>query len=494
MSTVKRTVFKNASAMLISQVVTWTLTLAFSILLRRYLGPEASGELVIAGSIWLIAGVFIGFGMDLLLTKEIARDNERAAELLGTSYLLRGVFYLLSVGVVYVYTLVVGFSPESMLLVQVVGLSTLFLQLANATKAAHQGLETMEYISISDISSKSVNTLFGVVVLLLGYTQIAVAWVLTASTLVLWLMQLFFLLRRHRIVPRGHRALAPKLLRSSLPYLATVFGMVAYGELVIIALSLQVSTTEIGWYGAALQIFGTLLFGAVVFNTVTFPTMARTHISQPEAIPEILRRNLALIMLIGVPIGLGLFAVAPQVMVLLFGQAFAPSGSILQVLAFVLVCMYANVLFGQYFNSTDRQHVWTTVVICAVVAVVPLCFLLVPLCQRLFGIGALGAAFAFLITELGQFVAGWLLTPRGTLSLKTVRHTGLIILAGLLMVASVWLVRDRFILIPIAVGALTYPVLVVLLGAVSRDEIAMIVRSGREQLTRMRGARTEPAN
>lgn len=493
MSNPRRTVLKNASAMLVSQVVTWTLTLIFSIVLRRYLGPEGSGHIVIAQSIWLIAGVFISFGMDMLLTKEIARNHERAAELLGTSYLLRVLFYLIGSAAVFGYSMVMGYSQSSIVLIQVVGLSTLFLQLANATKATHQGLETMEYISISDVASKLTNTLLGVGVLVLGFRELAVAWVLVGATTVLFVMQVFFLYKRHRLWTRFDPSLTGWMLRSSLPYMATVFGIIAYSELSVITIGMQVGTTEVGWYGAANQIFATLLFGAVVYNTVTFPSMARAHTTNPENMPALLRRNLEFILMISVPIGLGVFSIGDKLMVLLFGEAFAPSGMILQIMGFVLIFMYLSVLFGQYFNSIDRQHVWTTVVIVSAVLIVPLNFVLVPWSARTFGVGAIGGALSFLITEVGQFVAGWFLVPRGTLNGRSVRYICQVLLAGALMVACVWMVRDLFIVVPILVGAFTYPAFALLLRVVSKDDLELIRRSWRGLSARISGTRTEPA-
>lgn len=493
MSNPRRTVIKNASAMLVSQVVTWTLTLVFSIVLRRYLGPEGSGNIVIAQSIWLITGVFIGFGMDMLLTKEIARDQGRAASLLGTSYLLRVFSYMLGSVAVLGYSLAMGYSRETIVMIQVVGFATLFFQLANASKATHQGLETMEYISISDIASKVANTLLGVTVLFLGFRELAVAWVMVCAYLVLFLMQFYFLRRHHGLTPRFERKRVGWMLRSSLPYMATVFGMVANGELSVLTISMQVPTAEIGWYGAATQIFGTLLFGAVVYNTVTFPAMARAHTTRPDSMPAVLRRNLELILLLSIPIGLGVFAVGDKLMVLLFGEAFAPSGVILQVLGFVIIFMYLNVLFGQYFNSIDRQHVWTTVVIISALMIVPLNFLLVPWSQQVFGFGAVGGAFSLLLTQVGQFVAGWLLVPRGTLTWGSALHMAQVALAGALMVACVWLVRDLFIVIPIVVGAIAYPALALLLRVVSKDDIELAKQTGRGLFARIRRARTEPA-
>lgn len=494
MSTQRRSVARNASAMLISQVVTWTLTLIFSIVLRRFLGPEGSGIIVIANSIWLVAGIFIGFGMDMYLTKEIARDRSHAAQLLGTSYVLRIAFYLLGILAVWGYSLLIGYDPATVLLIQVVGLSALFLQLSNASKATLQGLETMEYISISDIASKSVNMGLGVTVLLLGMREAAIAWVMVATTLVMFLMQAGFLHRKHHLRPKIHPELMRGMLLSSIPYMATVFGMVAYGELSVLTLSLQVSVAEVGWYGAANQIFGTMLFGAVVFSTVTFPIMARSHVEDPAGMPAVLRQNLALILIVSVPVGMGLFAVAQPLMVLLFGSAFAPSGSILQVMGIVLIFMYLNVLFGQYFNSIDQQKVWTVVVIVSAVSIVPLNFLLVPWATSMFGLGALGGAFSFLLTQIGQTVAGWFLVPRGTLTLASLRHMVLVFLAGILMTAAVWPVRDMFIGVPILVGAVVYPLVVLALRIISPEQMALLKQVGQTVLTKVRRRRPVEAS
>ncbi len=95
--------------------------------------------------------------------------------------------------------------------------------------------------------------------------------------------------------------------------------------------------------------------------------------------------------------------------------------------------------------------------------------------------------------EVGQFVAGWLLIPRGTLSWKSLLYMAQVSLAGALMVACVWLVRDMFIAVPIIVGALAYPALALLLRVVSKDDIELVKRTGRGLFARIRRARTEPA-
>src|SRR4051794_18282371 len=91
-------VVKNASILMVAQLMTWILSLLLTIFLPRYLGAAATGIFVLAGSIWSIMGLLISFGTDTLLTKEIARQPAKTPELLGMALLLRMFFFILSCG------------------------------------------------------------------------------------------------------------------------------------------------------------------------------------------------------------------------------------------------------------------------------------------------------------------------------------------------------------------------------------------------------------
>ncbi|MCU0489993.1 MAG: flippase [Chloroflexaceae bacterium] len=489
------TAVRNASALMISQIITWTLTLVFMIFMRRVLGPESVGMLVVATSIWTLVGVFISFGMDIMLTKEVARDPRLAGELLGTSYGLRIAFYLIGTLVVTGYVWFMGESlGTNLVLVHIVGLSILFVQLAGATQATLQGLETMHYISIANIASKAVNTLTGVTVLLMGLGVFAVAWVMVLAALVLFVLQVWFLYRHHRIPLRFHMLRARAMLRNSLPYVMSAFSMVAYIQVDVLTIAPLVSTTEVGWYDAAANLFGTLLFAAVVFTTVTFPAMARAHAHAPETVAPMLQRSFNLMLIISVPIGLGVLAIADPLVLLLYGEAYIPTGHILAVMGVVLIFMYVNVLLGQYFTAIDRQNTWTLCIFISVVVTIPLNLVLVPWSERVFGIGALGGAFSFLITEVGQFIAGWFLLPKGTLTWATVRVALRTLLAGLLMFGLVWLNRDQFILIPVFVGVSAYVGLGLLFRLVPEKELNVIVQYVRDKLARKGQAVVSPVS
>ena len=129
MSSSSQRVAKNATFLMVSQIVTWALTLLLMVFQPRYLGPEGIGKLHLAESIWHIAVVFVIFGTDILLTKEVARSPERNDDLLSTTIFLRVPLYLLGFGGVAGLMAIRGYAPETVLVIAIIGLGQFVWQL-----------------------------------------------------------------------------------------------------------------------------------------------------------------------------------------------------------------------------------------------------------------------------------------------------------------------------------------------------------------------------
>lgn len=467
-------VVKNASILMATQLITWALSLLLVVFLPRYLGAAAVGQFAIAGSIWAIMGMLVGFGMDTLLMKEIARNPERTPQLVGTALLLRVILFLLSSVVVAIYVHLMAYPPTTVNIIWIIGLSIFITQLGLACLAALQGLEAMHYSSLAGIISKAWSTGVGISVVLMGYGVYIVGLVNVTSALLSTALLFVFLRRFYK--PQFNLQIATTLTmcRASVPYLMSGLGLILYGQVDVLIISSLINTQETGWYGAASQLFGTLLFIPVVFTTAVFPVLTRTYANAPDALPKILRKTFDLMLLVSVPIGLGIFVIAQQGVTLLLGSGFTQSGPILALMGIVLIFTYQNVLIGQFLISTDRQNSWTLIMIVAAVLTIPLDLVLVPWCQREFGNGAMAGALSFIVTELGMVLVGIWLLPKGSLGWSNVWMATRILSAGLVMTAVAWLVRDMFIAIPVIVGAIAYIGMIAILRVVPNEDIALL--------------------
>jgi O-antigen/teichoic acid export membrane protein len=489
-----KTIAKNVGVMMASQLVTWGLAFVLAIFLPRYLGATAMGAISIANSIWMIMSVLFAFGMDTHLTKSISRDPAKTSELLSTSLLLRVAFFAVSCAVVALYTWTMRYDAQLLTVVSLIGASFLFASFAGAFNAALIGLERMEFVSIANIVSKGLLTGLSVLLMFLDaglYPVVAVGIIAALSSSII----LFFSISRS--YPLGLRFSVPEartMLVASSAYLVSGLAMTVYQHIDKLFIQALVDTRTVGWYGTAMNLFGTTMFLPVVFGTVIFPSLARSYATGDAKLNLIAQRSFDLMFLLSVPVGLGIVVIGQPLVDLLYGPEFAQSGPILMMLGVVLIFTYLNTILGQLLISTDRTGKWNLVMIAAIVLTLPLDLWLVPWTRDVFGNGALGGTLAFLITEFGMVVAAILLMPRHTLQWSNVRTAALTLLAGLLMMATSWWFRESLMLVSILVGAATYTAAVMLLRIVPREDLMMIWGAVMGVVGRLRRSKEAPAS
>jgi len=89
-------------------------------------------------------------------------------------------------------------------------------------------------------------------------------------------------------------------------------------------------------------------------------------------------------------------------------------------------------------------------------------------------------------------VVGIWLLPKGSLGWSNVMMAIRILVSGLAMASTAWLVRDMFIAIPIIVGAITYIGMIALLHVVPGEDIALFKEMAQGILRKMRRREPEP--
>jgi O-antigen/teichoic acid export membrane protein len=405
----------------------------------------------------------------------VARSPEKTGELLWMSIILRSLLFIIAFAGVYIYANAVGYAELTVTVLIIYGFGRLLNEFGMATTAVLVGLERMEYMAVANIALKGFSTVVTIVVLLLGFDVVAVAVIYIGSSFVGFLIQLFYVGRLQSLRPMFSPGIAQVMLKASVPYVFITVFNVMYMNIDAVFISLIVNETTLGWYAGADRLFGTMVFIPSVLNTATFPALSRLNLESPEELRRLIQRSFDMLLLLGVPIGLGIICVADNIVVLLYGQEFAPSGPVLAIMGLVLIFTYQNILMGGFMVATDRQNIWTIVMAVATGATIVLDLIFIPLMQNLYGNGAMGGALSYVVTELLMVTVGLRYLPEGTLDRQRVSMAGRVVLAGLAMVAVVWPLRNLFIAIPVAAGAVVYVTMILLLRAVS-DENKLLLK------------------
>lgn len=470
----RRSVARNAAVLMGSQAVTWSLALVLAIVQPRYLGPDGVGQLRVATSLWSMAEVLIGFGAPTLLTMEFARDRHRGQALLGPLLVVQAALYLVAAVGVMGFVAVADYTPTATAIIAIIGGSSLFTVVGGAARASLYGLERMDGVARADVASRTLHVA-GVTALLLaggGTRLVAAATVAAAAANAAFTLRA---LRRTVGTPvRLRRHGGGGVLRRCAPYLMLDATFVVYQQVDVVVISLLVSERATGWYGTANTLFGSLLFIPTIVVTSLFPVLTRLRDESEEAMLRVVRRGVTSLSLLGVPIGIGTVVLAGPVSVQLFGDGFAGTGPVLAVMGVVLVLTFPTILLGRVALAVGRQRRWTALMAAATVATIPLDLVLVPWTERAFGNGAIGGALAYVATEAFLLVAAVRTVAPRLLDVPLAVRLGKCLLAGLLMGAATWPLRDELVVVPVAVGVAAYVAAVAALRALDAEEVATL--------------------
>jgi O-antigen/teichoic acid export membrane protein len=479
---------------MISQMVTWGLTLLLTVFLPRYLGAAAMGKLHLGYSLWAMITILAVFGMDMMIIKEVARRPDRIAALFGTTIYLRMILYGAGTLLIAAYANIAGYPVETRYVIYIIGVSNFISLFTGACDAILVGLERMEFVSLGSIAAKFAQTFVTLLLLFLGYGILVIAAIVIGGSLINLALVAFSLRRLTPLSLRFDPTLAKWMVKESSSYLMVRFAIVVYQQVDIVIISLLVDEKNVGWYGTADQLFGTFLFVPTVFITAVYPVLSRTYANEPDSVAQIIRKSFDIMWLAAVPIGLGVVLVASPLVVLLFGSDFASAGPILAVFGVVTILTYQNMMLGQFLISTDRQRPWSRVIALAAVLTIPLDLIFIPLGERQLGIGAVGGAMSFVITELLMMIAALYLLPKGYLTWDNAQRALRVLASGLVMLAAVWWLRGMFILIPILAGAAVFVAAILFLQAVPNEDWALLRSVANNLIGRLRRKTAQPAN
>ena len=457
MNNSSRTIAKNAGFLMSSQILTWLMSTVWILIIPRHLGATDVGKLELAASLWVITSIMISFGMDTYLNREVARRPDQAGILFSNSMWLRTLFFVVSLIVMAIYVGLENFPLDTIQLIVIFGVITLIDQYVATCQVTLYGLEQMGPTALGGIAARAISVTLSVILVLMGFGVLAVALVNIPGSLFNLGIQFYALRRVEGLQLRRFNWLfAREILKKSLPFLVLAGSLTFYQRVDFIIISYFVSEEQLGWYGAAGRFLGTLLFIPTVYMTAVFPALSRMQVSVSDSSTKLTRLSFNLLNLVAVPIGLGLLVIANQLVVLVFGPDFAGTGPVLMVMGVVLIFMYQNTIIGMTLIASDRQKPWTRVIIIAAVLTIPLDLIFIPWCQQMFANGAIGGALAFVVTEAYMLTAGIRLLPKGTLNRANLGYALRTVLSGLIMLASIWWLRDRFLLIPITAGVVVY--------------------------------------
>ena len=461
---------RNTVTVLGAKVVARLIALVTVIYIINSLEPRRYGAFTVLVNCTAIVSVVLDLGFNVLFVREGARHRDDIERYLRNVMSVRLVMSALSL------VLLVG-------VLMVVGLSDLIVPgfflmvLTSYSTLLRNGLYAVQQLGYEAIAVILESVVLLALVLYGRQTHQGVTYFVWAYAAQYAFSCVYFsvVLAAKRIAVIGWR-FEPDLVREwfwkGLPFALTFVLTILYFRIdqpLVFALK---SPTEAGWYGAAYKPIEALLFIPMTFLSVVFPVLSVYHRERQTEVLDALNRFYKALLLMGWPMSVGIFVLAYPLNAVM--RLYAPSAPALQILALALGFAFVNNAFIGALNASDRQLSFTWAAGWSLAANVVLNLALIPT------FGYLGASWATVLTEIALGIAGWVLTARHVGRVPILALSWRIVLAGLVMGVAIFPLRELGgvkVAIPIAAGVLVYTAAVLLLRALSGEEIAWARRA-----------------
>jgi O-antigen/teichoic acid export membrane protein len=447
-----RLVARNTAAQVVTFAARALAGLVAVVLIARHGGPHPLGVFQFGLTLSQMLSFAVGFGMPNLITREVARDQDRSRDWIGM-----GLFVALSAGAVVTVALALGMQlsgrPHEMVVaVSLAAIALGFDTVGRLEFAAFEGWERM-WLEAGATCLQEASFIVGTVAMLVtghGATGIMTAYVVSRmiGAFTGWLIASWHL--GGPVAPRPPLDFMRRTLRRTIPFALDDALSLTYIRIDAVLLGFIKGADAVGLYQAATNLVLYLNILARVLNTALYPRMSK-------AWPNLARlgrwrdASLQLLGLISVPAMVGSLLLAHQIFDFIYTSKFDAAVRTYQVLALVIAVRMLGHTLGTSITAANRQTARTIVVAAAAVTNTALNIYFIPRWSYL------GAAITTAVTETGVFVAYAVLARRFINPSKLVEAVALPALACAPMVAVLLALRnDVNLLLTIAAGALAY--------------------------------------
>lgn len=438
----------------------------------RYLGSERYGILSFAIAFASITLFLADIGIASVIVRDVARDKARTQKYLSNSIYLKIILAALTL----VSTAAIGFALDyplsTMQIVLVISASLIIVSFSSIISSILQAYEVMEYLSLGSVIYNLTMLILALLAIHSGMDVYGFSYVYLISSIIFLGYYVAIALRKIPL-PKWDIDFAfwKYIIKEAIPFgLSQVFVRVYYYiDTVMISLMISNPNEVMGWYNAAYRMVLVLAFIPVTFLGSIYPIMSKYYVTSDKYLGFIFERSFKYLMTISIPIGVGTAVLGNQLIQLIYGQDYAPSAIALQILIWSEVFIFLNAVFGNLFNSINRQGIVAKQTILATALNIILNLFLIPKYSYV------GASAATVATQAFAFIFLMYFASREGYSFPRIMitHLSKVLFACFIMTIFIRLPNGLPLLPLIIMAAIVYFTIIVLTGVIDGIDVQM---------------------
>jgi len=446
---------KNTLYLTLAAIGQKALAFIYFLLIARIVGVEWTGKYFFALSFTTIFSVFVDFGLNPVLIREIAKDKLKVPKYLNNVFSIKVLMALTTALAATLIANILGYDPLKLFLIYL----ALFVMVGDSFHltfyGVFRGLKVLNYEALGIFISEIIIVAFGITSLIIYPSLPLLIIALLLGTLFHIFYILILLKRKAGYLPKWELdwKFLSSTFRIAIPFALAGVSVKVYSYIDSVLLERLAGDMYVGWYSIAYKLTYAFQFIPMAFVAGLYPVLAQHWKENRDKLINTFEQSMRYMMVISVPICFGIWSLADKLVIGFYGHEYFNSILPLQILIFVLFAIFVDFPVGSLLNACDRQAIKTGIMIATMVINVFLNAILIP------QYNVVGAAIAGLISFSFMLLAGLYFSRKiikfslAKLTLNTFKTA----FSGAIMALIIILMKEHIhfaFLIPI--GALIY--------------------------------------
>jgi O-antigen/teichoic acid export membrane protein len=464
-------IFKNTLALSVPNVLNPFISFVLVLVISRYLGVKGLGQYSLVLSYIGIFNTLAALGLGDLVVREVARRPEDAHMFFFNAGIFGSISSLIALLAMDGLVAVMGYEREVVNAAFVCSLSLVASTAMNYMEAIFRSVEKAQYVAMTYVLENLLRVGACVWLLLHGYGIVALFAAILGSRIFGFIaMASFYVIVLG--VPRGKLNLEVwRILTKEAPTFTSIaiFSTIHLSIAQIMLSKLQ-SMESVGIFSAADRLVAICKTIPVAFSSALLPFFTKHFASGQEELKRLSTDSLRYLFVGICPVVVGTFILADSIVTLIYGHKFISAGQVLRFHILSLIPFTEVYILAQVLIATDNQKVDLMINIAAAILNFVLNLLLIP------HFAEMGAVFATLLTIIIFNQLQYVYIRRNLFRIQFTDILAKVIVASLVMGIFTYVLRECNIFLNIAISAVVYGSLVVLLRVVSHEEVRFLER------------------
>ena len=355
MSQVK-TIFKNMSWLLISQIIASVCAFIWTVLMARYLGVNNYGIFGFATSLTAILAVTVDLGINTHVIRHVATDYSSTPKYLGNAIPLKSIFGIGTMILTLIILLIIKSDELTITVTLLFTIEMIIKSFINLFNGSFQAYEEGKYQGIG-------NTLLHIILLIfilisiftdLGLIGISISYILAN---VIALIYAYYAFTKHIIKPKFELDIdfCKQITKLSIPFAVIGLLYTIYYSIDIVMLTNMVGSYASGIYNATYKLISVLTLFYSVYTAVIFPVMSKLFNKDESMLLISFEKSVKYLMLIIIPIAIATVFYSTDIIYLIYGNKYHDASSVLCILIWTVCLLFISGAANSLLNASHKE-------------------------------------------------------------------------------------------------------------------------------------------